>query len=87
MLPVSKLLAKGILMLNLKNKVMKFLCRNLIWIMIKIKLVFLVLILGFSSLNAKVWSQQDRIDLVFENMNMVQLFEQIQQNLYFPENG
>ena len=41
--------------------------------MIKIKLVFLVLILGFSSLNAKVWSQQDRIDLVFENMNMVQL--------------
>ena len=34
---------------------MKFLCRNLIWIMIKIKLVFLVLILGFSSLNAKVW--------------------------------
>ncbi len=79
MLPVSKLLAKGILMLNLKNKVMKFLCRNLIWIMIKIKLVFLVLILGFSSLNAKVWSQQDRIDLVFENMNMVQLFEQIQQ--------
>ena len=79
MLPVSKLLAKGILMLNLKNKVMKFLCRNLIWIMIKIKLVFLVLVLGFSSLNAKVWSQQDRIDLVFENMNMVQLFEQIQQ--------
>ena len=73
MLPVSKLLAKGILMLNLKNKVMKFLCRNLIWIMIKIKLVFLVLVLGFSSLNAKVWSQQDRIDLVFENMNMVQL--------------
>ena len=46
MLPVSKLLAKGILMLNLKNKVMKFLCRNLIWIMIKIKLVFLVLVLG-----------------------------------------
>ena len=39
--------------------------------MIKIKLVFLVLVLGFSSLNAKVWSQQDRIDLVFENMNMV----------------
>ena len=88
MLPVSKLLAKGILMLNLKNKVMKFLCRNLIWIMIKIKLVFLVLILGFSSLNAKVWSQQDRIDLVFENMNMVQLFEQIQQktNLKFVFN-
>ena len=75
-------------MLNLKNKVMKFLCRNLIWIMIKIKLVFLVLILGFSSLNAKVWSQQDRIDLVFENMNMVQLFEQIQQktNLKFVFN-
>ena len=67
---------------------MKFLCRNLIWIMIKIKLVFLVLILGFSSLNAKVWSQQDRIDLVFENMNMVQLFEQIQQktNLKFVFN-
>ncbi|HAP18643.1 MAG TPA: SusC/RagA family TonB-linked outer membrane protein [Butyricimonas virosa] len=88
MLPVSKLLAKGILMLNLKNKVMKFLCRNLIWIMIKIKLVFLVLVLGFSSLNAKVWSQQDRIDLVFENMNMVQLFEQIQQktNLKFVFN-
>ena len=75
-------------MLNLKNKVMNFLCRNLIWIMIKIKLVFLVLILGFSSLNAKVWSQQDRIDLVFENMNMVQLFEQIQQktNLKFVFN-
>lgn len=75
-------------MLNLKNKVMKFLCRNLIWIMIKIKLVFLVLVLGFSSLNAKVWSQQDRIDLVFENMNMVQLFEQIQQktNLKFVFN-
>lgn len=67
---------------------MKFLCRNLIWIMIKIKLVFLVLILGFSSLNAKVWSQQDRIDLVFENMNMVQFFEQIQQktNLKFVFN-
>ena len=67
---------------------MKFLCRNLIWIMIKIKLVFLVLVLGFSSLNAKVWSQQDRIDLVFENMNMVQLFEQIQQktNLKFVFN-
>ena len=56
--------------------------------MIKIKLVFLVLILGFSSLNAKVWSQQERIDFVFENMNMVQFFEQLQKktNLKFVFN-
>lgn len=67
---------------------MNFLCRNLIWIMIKIKLVFLVLILGISSLNAKVWSQQERIDFVFENMNMVQFFEQLQKktNLKFVFN-
>ena len=47
--------------------------------MIKIKLVFLVLVFGFSGLNAEVWSQQERIDMVFENMNMVQFLEQMQQ--------
>lgn len=56
--------------------------------MIKMKLMCLVVALGYTSLNAEVWSQQKKIDLNFEQMNLVQLFEKIQQqtNLRFVFN-
>lgn len=56
--------------------------------MIKIKLMCLIVALGFSSLNAEVWSQQKRIDLNFEQTNLIQLFEKIQKktNLKFVFN-
>ncbi len=58
---------------------MKKTIQNLFRIMIKIKMMFLVVMLGSSGLNAEVWSQQKKIDLQFDQLNLIQLFEQIQQ--------
>lgn len=58
---------------------MKKTIQNLLWVTIKIKLMFLVIILGYSGLNAEVWSQQKRIDLKLDQADLVQLFEQIQE--------
>ena len=54
-------------------------------IMIKMKLACLVVLLTCSGLSAKVWSQQERINLKFEQVTFVQLFDLIQQktNLKF----
>ena len=67
---------------------MNFLCRNLIKLMIKMKLVCLVIILSLSSLQAKVWSQQERLNLKFNDVNIVQVFEILQKktNLKFVFN-
>lgn len=56
--------------------------------MIKIKLMCLVIILGYSGLNAEVWSQEKRINLKTEKADLIQLFEQIQKqtNLKFVFN-
>ncbi len=56
--------------------------------MIKMKLVCLVVLLTCSGLSAKVWSQQERINLKFEQVTFVQLFDLIQQktNLKFVFN-
>ena len=47
--------------------------------MVRIKLICLVLMLGLTSLNAKVWSQQEKMSLNLKNTGFEQLFEQIQQ--------
>lgn len=67
---------------------MNFLCRNLVKLMIKMKLACLVIILSLSSLQAKVWSQQERLNLKFDDMNIVQVFELLQKktNLKFVFN-
>lgn len=56
--------------------------------MIKVKLACLVVLLTCSGLSAKVWSQQERINLKFEQATFVQLFDLIQQktNLKFVFN-
>lgn len=56
--------------------------------MIKMKLACLVVLLTCSGLSAKVWSQQERINLKFEQVSFVQLFDLIQQktNLKFVFN-
>ena len=43
--------------------------------MIKMKLACLVVLLTCSGLSAKVWSQQERINLKFEQVTFVQLFD------------
>lgn len=56
--------------------------------MIKMKLMCLVIALGCTSLNAEVWSQQKKIDLNLGQIDLVQLFEKMQQktNLRFVFN-
>lgn len=53
--------------------------------MIKLKLMCLVVMLGYSALNAEVWSQQKRIDLEFEQTGLAQFLENLQRktNLKF----
>lgn len=67
---------------------MKKTIQKLIWIMIKMKLMCLIVALGYSSLSAEVWSQQKKIDLNFEQIDLVQLFEKMEQktNLRFVFN-
>lgn len=62
--------------------------QKLIWIMIKMKLMCLIVALGCTSLNAEVWSQEKKIDLQLGEVNLEQLFEQIQRqiNLQFVFN-
>ena len=50
--------------------------------MIKFKLFCLVMALGISGLNAKVWSQQEKLSLTM-NGDLVQLFEKIQKQTGF----
>jgi len=75
-------------MFNHSNKVMKKTIQKLNRIMIKMKLACLVVLLTCSGLSAKVWSQQERINLKFEQVTFVQLFDLIQQktNLKFVFN-
>ena len=56
--------------------------------MIKMKLMCLIVILGYTSLNAEVWSQEKKIDLQLGEVNLEQLFECLQQqiNLQFVFN-
>lgn len=67
---------------------MNFLCRNFIKLTIKMKLACLIMILSLSSLQAKVWSQQERLNLKFNDMNIVQVLEVLQKktNLKFVYN-
>lgn len=62
--------------------------QKLVWIMIKMKLMCLIVILGYTSLNAEVWSQEKKIDLQLGEVNLEQLFECLQQqiNLQFVFN-
>ena len=55
----AKFPAKGI-MLNVNSKFMKKTIEKLIWLMIKMKLMCLVIALATTSLNAEVWSQQEK---------------------------
>lgn len=70
--------AKGI-MSNINYKVMKKTIQKLVWLMIKMKLMCLVIALGGTSLNAEIWSQQKKLDLNFGKMDLIQLFEKMQQ--------
>ena len=74
-------LVKG-MMSNINNKVMKKTIQTLIWIMIKIKLMFLVIALTYNSLNAEVWSQEKKINLQLGEVNLETLFEQMQQRTH-----
>lgn len=67
---------------------MNYLCKNLIKLMIKMRFVCLVMILSLSSLEAKVWSQQERLNFRFNDINIVQVFEMLQKktNLKFVFN-
>lgn len=47
--------------------------------MIKIKLMCLIITLGYTGLNATVWSQEKRINLKSNQVNLVQLFQQMQK--------
>ena len=53
-----------------------------VWMMMRIKLLCLILIWGFSSANANVWSQKDRLSVTV-NGSMIELFEEIQKQTHF----
>lgn len=67
---------------------MIFLCRHFIKLMTRMRLACLVMLLSLSGLQAKVWSQQERLDLRSNDLNIVQVFEVLQKktNLKFVFN-
>lgn len=67
---------------------MEFSRENLIRIMARAKLVLVIVLFTTSSMSANVWSQNERMSLRAGDMNMVQLFEQLQKhtNLRFVFN-
>lgn len=64
---------------TINNKVMNFLCRNLIKLMIKMKLACLVLLLSLSGVQAHVWSQTSTLELSVNNKSMVEAIEMLQK--------
>ena len=50
--------------------------------MIKIKLVCLVVILGCNALNAEVWPQEKRINMKFEQTNLIDFFKHLQKETH-----
>ena len=64
---------------------MKKQLKKLIWIMIKMKLMCLLVAWTAMSLNAEVWSQEQKINLRLGDTNLEALFEEMQQqtNLRF----
>lgn len=58
---------------------MNFLCRNLIKLMIKMKLACLVLLLGLSGVQAHVWSQTSMLELSVNDKSMVEAIEILQK--------
>ena len=64
---------------TINNKVMNFLCRNLIKLMIKMKLACLVLLLGLSGVQAHVWSQTSMLELSVNDKSMVEAIEILQK--------
>ena len=64
---------------TINNKVMNFLCRNLIKLMIKMKLACLVLLLSLSGVQAHVWSQTSMLELSVNGKSMVEAIEMLQK--------
>lgn len=58
---------------------MKKTIQQIIWGMIKIKLMCLIVLLGCSALSAEVWSQQKRFDLEFEQTTLIRFMESLQK--------
>ncbi len=58
---------------------MNFLCRNLIKLMIKMKLACLVLLLNLSGVQAHVWSQTSMLELSVNGKSMVEAIELLQK--------
>lgn len=58
---------------------MNFLCRNLIKLMIKMKLACLVLLLSLSGVQAHVWSQTSMLELSVNGKSMVEAIEMLQK--------
>lgn len=58
---------------------MNFLCRNLIKLMIKMKLACLILLLSLSSLQARVWSQSSLLELSVNDKSMVEAIGLLQK--------
>ena len=64
---------------TINNKVMNFLCRNLIKLMIKMKLACLVLLLSLSGVQAHIWSQTSMLELSVNGKSMVEAIEMLQK--------
>ena len=64
---------------TINNKVMNLLCRNLIKLMIKMKLACLVLLLSLSGVQAHVWSQTSMLELSVNGKSMVEAIEMLQK--------
>ena len=58
---------------------MNLLCRNLIKLMIKMKLACLVLLLSLSGVQAHVWSQTSMLELSVNGKSMVEAIEMLQK--------
>ena len=64
---------------TINNKVMNLLCRNLIKLMIKMKLACLVLLLSLSGVQAHVWSQTSMLELSVNGKSMIEAIEMLQK--------
>lgn len=64
---------------TINNKVMNLLCRNLIKLMIKMKLACLVLLLSLSGVQAHIWSQTSMLELSVNGKSMVEAIEMLQK--------
>ena len=64
---------------TINNKVMNFLCRNLIKLVVKMKSACLILLLGLSGVQAHAWSQTSMLELSLNDKSIVEAIELLQK--------